>query len=357
MARIKPDDPYYYVTNSGAEKRIYVSLKEHLNDEWLVCYSWRWLKHPQNQKTKKQQGEGDFILFHPDCGIIVIEVKGGSIEYRDNGKYYSNGKLIQNPEKQASDTKFDIIQRLTDNNLNNKCYVSHCVWFPDIRWNIDYPPNLNSKTLFDERTLSNPEPILKALSPSYIKRVESNHIQLIENILHKPFKIVKSLKFKISDTIEEQVRLNQEQIKAFEYLVEQKCIGVRGRAGTGKTLLAIQRAKEMAMFGKENVLFLCFNSGLAEFIRNEINTYENIHISTMHSYALKYLEKYHPGRCLDKDLKSTEQFNYILNEWSEVIEDNKDNFSACIIDEAQDIAPEIFSAIKDAFYPSKKFYW
>ena len=134
MARMIPDSFEYSETQSGGEERVFNALNEKLNDEWLIYHSWRWLKNLTNSTIRKSQGEGDFVLFHPNCGIIVIEVKGGTIEYRDNGKFYSNNNLIKNPEKQASDTKFDIVARLEEKGLKNLCYVGHCVWFPDIQW-------------------------------------------------------------------------------------------------------------------------------------------------------------------------------------------------------------------------------
>lgn len=355
MARMIPDSFDYSETKSGGEERVYDALKEKLNDEWLVYHSWRWLKYITQQGSGKYQGEGDFVLFHPNCGIIVIEVKGGTIEFRNNGKYYSNGNLITNPEKQASDTKFDIIDRLKEKKLNKICWVGHCVWFPDILWTDKYPPNMNSTILLDQTALSDPETFLVKVNISKSSPIRSNDdIEIIEKIIHRPFILVKSLKFKIEDTIKEQVRLTQQQEQAFELLKEVKCIGIKGRAGTGKTLLAVNKAKKSADNG-ENVLFLCFNRGLADFLSFEMKE-TKVDIFTFHRYAKDYLEKYYPHRALGSP-EDQNYFNHIAHEFSEVIDENRDQYSTCIIDEAQDLNSEWFIALKETFYPKLKFFY
>lgn len=359
MARMKPVVFDYSESKSRGEERVFNSLRDNLDNKWLVCHSWRWLPHSSNQRTWKDQGEGDFVLFHPECGIIVIEVKGGTIEYRDDGRYYSNYKLIKNPEKQASDTKFDIVERLKEKRINRDCYVGHCVWFPDINWDINYPPNLNSKTLFDQSDLNNPEIKLRKIISSRKKpALNPKKIKDIENVLHRPFIMVKNLRFRIIDTVHEQIRLTQEQQRAFEYLEDNNCLGVKGRAGTGKTLLAVNRAIQLTK-GNEKILFVCYNRGLADYLSNEINN-ESVDVFTYHSYAKNYLESYYPWRIVEdenQEIIDTAFFNYIGNELSEVVDENKDQYTACIIDEAQDLKENWFVALKNTFFPNFKFYF
>lgn len=350
-----PDSFEYSETKSGGEERVYNALKEKLNDEWLVYHSWRWLKNIAQQGIKKYQGEGDFVLFHPNCGIIVVEVKGGTIEYRDDGKYYSNGDLIKNPEKQASDTKFDILTRLEEKRLNKICWVGHCVWFPDIKWKNDYPPNLYSTILLDQTALTDPEHFLVKVNISKSSPIRSkSDAERIEKIIHRPFIMVKSLKFKIEDTIKEQVRLTQQQESAFELLKEVKSLGVKGRAGTGKTLLAVTKAITSANEG-EKVLFLCFNRALADFLSFEMSE-SSVDVFTFHRYAIEYLEKYYPHRAMGS-VDDPNYFKKIGFEFSEVIDENRDDYSTCVIDEAQDLEIEWFVALKATFHPKLKFFY
>ncbi|MCB9211524.1 MAG: NERD domain-containing protein [Ignavibacteriales bacterium] len=355
MARMIPDSFDYSETRSGGEERVYNSLRDNLNDNWTVCHSWRWIQYFTNTKQKKYQGEGDFVLYNQNYGIIVIEVKGGTIEFRDNGKYYSNGNEIKNPEKQASDTKFTIVDRLREKNLNRSCYVIHCVWFPDIKWQIEYPPNLNERILFDSNALVDPEGyLIRAYQGNNASIISTHQSNEIERILHRSFTLVKCLRFRIEDLVEEQVRLTYKQAEAFEYLNTETCLGIRGRAGTGKTLLAVNRARLLEKKGLK-VLFLCYNRALADFLANELSD-TNIYVNTYHGYAQYYLNTYYSIRLFIQP-GDDGYFEYIGNELAELITENMDEFDACVIDEAQDLKMEWFLELKETFFPLKVFYY
>jgi hypothetical protein len=355
MARMKPDTFEYSSTNSPGEELVFEALKKKLDDNWLVCHSWRWLRHPQNHLTRKIQGEGDFVIFHPEAGIIVIEVKTGEIEFREDGKYYSKGGIIQNPEKQASDTKFEIVTRLKEKGLANKVYVSHAVWFPSIIWSGDYPANLSSQILFDQMDLDNPEVKLRSIASKFHPKVlDEAVVDSIEKFIAPTFKMVKTLRSSIKDNTTELVRLTQQQIAVYEQLGEYKCLGVRGRAGTGKTLLAINKARQLNQ-DKKKVLFLCFNKSLAERLKSELAD-TNVDVFTFHQYAGKYLRIYKPWRIND-EIDEGAFYDFIGDEFSEVISENEDKYECCIIDEAQDIKAEWFTEIKNAFVPLLHFYF
>ena len=63
---------------SKGEEKVYNALRS-LPDSITVIHSFRWL-HPGKQRRVYTrvgtQGEGDFVLFDPNQGVLVIEVKG-----------------------------------------------------------------------------------------------------------------------------------------------------------------------------------------------------------------------------------------------------------------------------------------
>lgn len=355
MARMKPDSFDYYANNSNGEKRVFNALKQHLNDSWLVCHSWRWIRSAHNNQGRKSQGEGDFVLFHTSYGIIVIEVKGGTIEFREDGKYYSNGSLIQDPAKQASDTKYEIIGRLKSKKLDTECRVHYCVWFPDIEWTIPFPPSLNSTILLDKNALINPEPYLIHIGSSSRPISDSQKIEAIEKVLSFSFKLVKNLLFRIEDNHDEYLRLTNQQEVISRSLGKNPILGVKGRAGTGKTLIATHKAIEFSEMGKK-VLYLCSGRGLAEFLQDRLSP-SGVCVFTFHRYALKYLQKHHPARLPIDFCGSTADFDFILGAYSEVADENRDNYDVCIIDEAQDLKNDVFNELRKAFISKGFFYY
>jgi DNA helicase IV len=124
----------------------------------------------------------------------------------------------------------------------------------------------------------------------------------------------------------------------------------QGSPGTGKSVLALYRAVEYAMQGKQ-VLFLAFNKNLIAYIKSAIGSLltqkkyseldlENmIEIRTYYSFFFKYFHQY-----------SVEKDSYDFD-WPKLFENiNEGNerfpFHYIIVDEAQDLPPVIIDILK-----------
>ena len=70
-------------TSSEAEKAVWARLKTGLPAGWTAWHSLR------IRDDKNLLGETDFVLAHPERGLLVLEVKGGQVEQRD-GRWFSN---------------------------------------------------------------------------------------------------------------------------------------------------------------------------------------------------------------------------------------------------------------------------
>ena len=94
MAIMVPSDVKYFNGSEGEEK-VYSALQDGLSNSVTVFYSFRWL-HPGEHRGVENdridaQGEGDFVLFDPTKGIIVIEVKGGYV-WCGEGQWYQRNR-------------------------------------------------------------------------------------------------------------------------------------------------------------------------------------------------------------------------------------------------------------------------
>ncbi len=74
--------------------------------------------------------------------------------------------------------------------------------------------------------------------------------------------------------------LTQQQFKILKMLRYQRRAAVIGGAGTGKTLLAMEKATQLAESG-DRVLFVCYNSNLAEWVKGRLQ-HEHIDVLTFH---------------------------------------------------------------------------
>ena len=92
-----------------------------------------------------------------------------------------------------------------------------------------------------------------------------------------------------------------------EAMEEQKTAVIHGLAGTGKTVLAIEKAKSLAA-KDEQVLFLCYNSFLKENLKGN-NTIPNVTFHNAHSLAYEIMG----GSNVDMD-RVLEEFEEFLTD-------------------------------------------
>jgi DNA phosphorothioation-dependent restriction protein DptG len=98
---------------SKAEQIVYRALAEQLSDKYLVVHSLEFIKQTSKFKSHGDR-EADFVIFSPIYGVLVVEVKGGGIEYdKSINQWYSidrngNKNKIKNPVRQAKEAKYEI---------------------------------------------------------------------------------------------------------------------------------------------------------------------------------------------------------------------------------------------------------
>ena len=137
MARMIPSAPPSFNESLG-EERVFKALRT-LPDEITVIYSLRWI-HPGHRRLLteplKAQGEGDFVLFDPRRGVLVVEVKGGEV-WCERGRWFQRNRKTGavkdiDPEKQSGDTMYRIKSEVDDRvPAAKRLLFCHAVWFPD----------------------------------------------------------------------------------------------------------------------------------------------------------------------------------------------------------------------------------
>ena len=117
----------------NSEKIIY-KLFNNLSDEWYIWHSVEWMEKPDDRPLLF--GESDFLVFNPNKGFLILEIKGGAIkrrlkkqirsqsnksysryifddygaiwtrDYYEKGKFIKNEPLKNNPFMQARKSMF-----------------------------------------------------------------------------------------------------------------------------------------------------------------------------------------------------------------------------------------------------------
>lgn len=339
MANIFPQIAEEFHSSLG-EYQIFNALKK-LPDDWNIYYSVNWQKKEKNGIIK--WGEADFLVFNPNYGIIVIEVKSGGIEFK-NGRWIQTrldsfeSFNMKNPFAQADKSKFKIIEEL-DNNLPyyDKCFVDKAVWFPSITREdlnkIQLPMEYDKKLVLTKESMENPiEDLLKVYK--FYKAADFTNLskigeEKVKEIIMPNFKLVPSAS-NIKDESEYIFyQLTNEQEKVLNFIGEQNSVAIQGSAGTGKTFIAVEQARRFSKNGK--VLFLCFNKYLNEHLKLKC-AINNVEYYTLYSFISKYS---------NQDLYNKEECIGTLKK----INFSNLNYRYIIVDEAQDIENEILELL------------
>jgi superfamily I DNA/RNA helicase len=109
--------------------------------------------------------------------------------------------------------------------------------------------------------------------------------RMIREIICPEFDIFPSSRFDVDLKKITFNRLLEEQKVLLNYLVEQKSAVINGAVGTGKTMIAVEKATRHANLG-EKVLFLCFNAFLREHLEKRYPN-ENIDFMTIDGFACR----------------------------------------------------------------------
>lgn len=136
MARLFPEKLPPGV-ESDAERRLFDLFRNEFSDDFVVFSGVHWLAR---DRGKARDGEADFVIAHPRYGVLIIEVKGGGIEFdAENHVYYSTNRrgeknVINDPFDQARRSKYALKSRLqeADTTRPYKYPLGHAVAFPDI---------------------------------------------------------------------------------------------------------------------------------------------------------------------------------------------------------------------------------
>ena len=233
------------------------------------------------------------------------------------------------------------------------CYA---VWFPSIEYKRTdlYPTEAAPEITFDIKSLFNVQSAIEKGFTFWKEKLHFNtaplsdiDVKTVMDVMCPYFHAVPKLGIKINEAEQYYLRLTNQQVALLDFLVEQDTAVIHGLAGTGKTVLAVEKAKMLSTQG-ENVLFLCYNSFLRDYLR-ESNIIPGVVFHNAHSLAYKIM-----GRSdvkLDKVLEEFEEF-------LEVVFDKEDwEYKNVIVDEGQDLDDRLLNRLYDLVKSKKGCFY
>lgn len=290
-----PEKPYY-MDEKSQEHLIFDSLEKYLPDEYYVFHSFRIYREKGDILEDK---EFDFVIYSRNKGILVIEAKAGRVNCKDGVWFYQSGIKMKHggPFKQVISNKWSLHDFIQDNTsvpyLVNKCKFCSAVWFMGLKeeelGKMTVPPDVDKKMILTMESLKNPLPEIERIfsmkrngdPDTNLNDIE--HKDMILKALCPDFNIVPTETYDIDLKKTVFHRLLKEQQLVLNFLSEQRTVAINGMAGTGKTLIAVEKAVRNANNG-ERVLFLCFNINLRDYLETKYKQ-DNISFMTISKFA------------------------------------------------------------------------
>lgn len=347
-----------------SERTFFGLLKKYLDDDYVVIHGEAW-------QSKRQTGgiddrEIDFLIAHPIHGILVVEVKGGILQY-DTAKRQWNRRVgrrwqwAKDPVAQVKRASYDLHDRIQNTPELSKFNFS--TWYAVALVDVDVPgtgiAGMPKDMFIDRRDLAHLGTKIEAVYKHYQRQgQQSPYKKGIRALKHKlvPNTVLRTYLATDFEHEEEQFKeLTEQQYLVLEGLGHKNRALIAGCAGSGKTMLALEKARQLTNEGKR-VLFTCYNKRLAHWLHHEVwprtpeAVHENLVIQHFHGLAFEVCKQ--TGHSIPQKKPTETHETYFgtvvpekLFEASDRLSEEQ-RFDAIIVDEGQDFRSTYWAAIQ-----------
>lgn len=299
MATMIPDIPKEFDPRSH-EGLMFDELNQ-LPEEYYVFHSFEIVTIKGNVIT---ESETDFVIFHPKKGIICLEAKAGVVNFKNGYWQYGSGIKMKHdgPYIQAKRNKWNLRDYMVDHGLEyecNNCKRLHAVWFSDVpeekfrgailpgEGDINITLTADSFGHIQECI----DKIYEYDGQDHCKTnlSEKSVQKILDRVLAPSFNLISLQQVEQERNKNVFKRMLREQVALLNYLDEQNNAIINGLAGTGKTVMAVEKARRHSE-KDEKVLFLCYNAFLNEHLR-ETYAYPHVSYYTIAGLSQKLCDK------------------------------------------------------------------
>jgi hypothetical protein len=338
MARSYPTEPIFA---DPSERIVWEELIRQLPVDAVVVCNFKILE-------TNLEFEMDMIVFWPEVGVAVIEVKGGDVTPNVDATFTqrdARGSREIDPMGQAT-KNMHALKRF----LGLKSSIQHFAARPVVVLPYaDIPSSYSRPTIPRSSIHDNVD--LVAIGDRIVKDLLNQNFRptaletlAMLNPMSVSLTAQKTLMQLGQEREEMVVQLTEEQYSILDLCKAMPKFSILGSAGCGKTLVAIEQTRRRAEAG-DRVLFLCYNYGLSDYIRRRFETYpENqrpTHIGTLHSLGNKWNMPFQVEQ--GDDFWDSKLPGLLVEHLRDMPEELK--YDSVIIDEAQDFHADWWNVV------------
>lgn len=360
-AKTFPSNPSWA---NPTEQAVWERLVEQAPDSWTVIANLVLSPSPHRpgraqRRATDREYEVDLLVLMPELGVVVLEVKGGSVFVDDRGRWRQGVGLREHgidPVHQAMDGKYEAREYVERDPRWARPRVrwTHAVVFPDTVVSPDFSmPDCPRERVHDRGDMPDLAGRLATLARTTdcdLPVPTVDDCDEIVRILHGrnlPLRDVVAAAAAREDAIE---RLTIEQMMILRATRLIPRMEIRGGAGSGKTVLALAQAKDLTRGADDRpaqrVALLCYSLGLASMFTRRLSGEKRQHrpafVGSFEEFA-RYLGVERFGGREDADFWETELPQRMSELAAQLPEGKK--FDAFVVDEGQDFADSWWTPI------------
>jgi hypothetical protein len=347
---------------SAAEGTLYRALRDQLSSEYVTYFQIKWILKRQEEGAR--DGESDFVVCHPALGFLCVEAKGGGVAFDARSGVWSSvdrtgtKHLIKDPIKQALGEKYSILSKLKEHPRWRdlrlpKIICGHAAFFPDISSVKGLVrPDLPERLIGCARDLARvPEWVDGAFAywhneDKSQQPIGTRGLEIFREVFGRSFEIRPLLAVALRVEEQERIRLTREQARLLDILRGRRRVAISGGAGTGKTILAVEKARRLAAEGFRTLL-TCYNRQLADHLASVCADVQGLDVMSFHQLCHRHIDEARraSGRDLLMEAKKTypgaDTYDvHYPNALSYALEILPGRYDAIVCDEGQDFADD-----------------
>lgn len=352
---------------SQAEAKVYRALRDNVPDDYVVLFQVGWILRREGERA--QDGETDFLICHPKKGCVCVEVKGGGVGFdAATGEWFSIDRhhrrhRINNPINQALKAKYSVRSKLNEHSrwwslTQGKALLGHAVFFPDIGdaaalRRADLPATLVGTAI----DLRDPRRWIDSVFAYWASDVGDvvalgRGVEVIREVFGRSFEVAPLVATRLAEQEARRVVLTREQMRVLDFVRSHRRVAIRGGAGTGKTVLALEKARRLADEGFRTLL-TCYNRPLADHLAGLCAGTLNLDVMGFHQLCHRQVER--ANRESGRDLVAEAKVTYpgadlydvqLPNALTYSLDVLPDRYEAIICDEGQDFREDFWVGLE-----------